>query len=41
VPHSFAAAATFAFDQDLRSRHTSGTLAQLYYSIFQMPQRLQ
>jgi hypothetical protein len=37
----FAAAATFAFDQDLRSRHTGGTLAQLYDNIFQMPQRLQ
>ena len=39
--HGFAAAATFAFDQDLRSRHTGGTLAQLYDGIFQMPQRLQ
>lgn len=37
----FASAATFAFDQDLHSRHTGGTLAQLYDNIFQMPQRLQ
>jgi hypothetical protein len=37
----FAAAATFAFDEDLRSRHTGGTLSQLYDNIFQMPQRLQ
>jgi hypothetical protein len=37
----FAAAATFAFDQNLQDRHTGGTLAQLYDSVFQMPQRLQ
>jgi hypothetical protein len=37
----FAAAATLAFDQDLRNRHTGGTLAQLYDTVFQLPPRLQ
>ncbi|HZT23230.1 MAG TPA: hypothetical protein VFB55_10005 [Verrucomicrobiae bacterium] len=37
----FAAAATLAFDQDLRSRHTGETLAQLYDTVFQLPPRLQ
>ncbi len=37
----FAAAATFAFDQNLQKRHTGGTLSQLYETIFPMPQRLQ
>jgi len=35
------AAATFPFNQDLRSQHTSGTLAQLYDYVFQLPLRLQ
>jgi len=38
---SFATAATFPFDQDLKSRRTSQMLAQLYDFIFQLPQRLQ
>jgi regulator of replication initiation timing len=38
---NFAAAATFPFNQDLSSRHTSGTLSQLYDYLFQLPQRLQ
>ena len=38
---SFAAAATFAFDQNLQDRHTGGTLSQLYETVFAMPLRLQ
>jgi hypothetical protein len=38
---NFAAAATFPFDRDLGSRHTGGTLAQLYGYVFQLPLRLQ
>ena len=37
----FAPAATFAFGQDLRNRHTGGTLSELYGYVFQLPLRLQ
>lgn len=37
----FAATATFAFNENLTSRHTGGTLSQLYDYVFQLPQRLQ
>ncbi|HTQ50074.1 MAG TPA: hypothetical protein VMJ12_05135 [Candidatus Acidoferrales bacterium] len=39
--HHFAPAATFAFGQDLRNRHTGDTLSQLYGYVFQLPLRLQ
>jgi hypothetical protein len=37
----FATAATFQFNQDLRTRHTGGTLTQLYNDVFKLPLRLQ
>lgn len=36
-----AAATTIPFNEDLRQRHTGGTLSQLFSHVFQLPQRLQ
>ena len=38
---NFAAAATFAFGQDLHNQHTGGTLSELYGYVFQLPLRFQ
>ncbi len=39
--HNFAAAATLQFGPDVRAEHTGSILSQLYFTIFQMPLRLQ
>jgi hypothetical protein len=38
---NFVAAATIPFNQDLRSRHTGGMLAELYNNLFSLPLQLQ
>ncbi|HTB84574.1 MAG TPA: hypothetical protein VK742_13040 [Candidatus Sulfotelmatobacter sp.] len=38
--HDFATSVTIPFNEDLRSRHTGATLAELYNRIFQLPIRL-
>ena len=38
--HDFATAASIPFGEDLRSRHTGATLAELYNRIFALPIRL-
>jgi len=38
---NFAAAATLPFNEDLRNRHTGGTLSHLYDHVFELPLRLQ
>jgi len=41
VIHNFAPAATLQFGPDVRGEHTGSTLSQLYFTVFQLPLRLQ
>jgi len=41
VIHNFASAATLQFGPDVRSEHTGSVLSELYFTVFNMPLRLQ
>ncbi len=41
VIRNFAPAATLQFGRDVRAEHTGSTLSQLYFTVFQLPLRLQ